>query len=126
MPQQAKILLAEDDSALRQAVSDKLTREGFQVIEAKDGEEGLRLALAEKPDIILLDIIMPKMHGMEVLEKLRADQWGKTAKIILITNLADDYKVAKAAEMGVKDYLIKGDWKLGDVVNKIREKLDKK
>ncbi len=119
-----KILLVEDDSALRQAVNDKLTREGFQVIEAKDGQEGLKIALKEKPDLILLDIIMPKMQGMEVLEKLRADEWGKTAQVILMTNMSEDNKVATAMKLGVKDYLIKGDWKLGDVVDKVREKLD--
>ena len=121
--QAKKILIIEDDSALRQAVSDKLSREGYNLIEAKDGQEGLTKAIADKPDLILLDILMPKMHSMEVLEKLREDQWGKEAKVILMTNLAEDNKVAKALKLGVKDYLIKGDWKLEDVLIKVREKL---
>jgi len=123
--QAKKILIIEDDSALRQAVSDKLNREGYKVIEARNGQEGLDKAFTSKPDLILLDIIMPKMQGLEVLEKIREDQWGQGAEIILMTNLAEDNKVAKALKLGVKDYLIKGDWKLEDVLKKVREKLNK-
>jgi len=122
---EAKILIIEDDSALRQAIVDKLKREGFQVVDAQNGKIGLEKAINEKPDLILLDIIMPVMHGMDVLEELRQDDWGKQAKIILMTNLAEDNKMAKAMDLGVKDYLIKGDWKLNDVIDKVREVLNR-
>ncbi|MBU1149218.1 response regulator transcription factor [Patescibacteria group bacterium] len=126
MTDKKKILIVEDDSALRQAISDKLSREGYQVVEASDGQMGFDLAIKEKPDLILLDILMPKLHGIQVVEKLREDSWGRTAQIIIMTNLAEDNKVAKAMKMGVTDYLIKGDWRLEDVLIKVKEKLDKK
>jgi DNA-binding response OmpR family regulator len=110
---------------LREALRDKLTVEGFLPIEAKNGEEGLEIALREHPDLILLDVIMPKMGGLAMLDKLREDAWGKDAKVILLTNLVDNNQVARAVKQGSYDYLVKSDWKMKDVVAKIRERLGK-
>jgi len=99
------------------------TIEGFNVIKAEDGQEGLDVALEHHPDLILLDIVMPKMNGMDVLQKLRKDEWGKNVPIILLTNLSDSEKVEDAMKYGVYDYLIKTDWELKDVVKKVKEKL---
>jgi len=118
-----KILIVEDEEPLRSALREKFTREGFSIIEGKDGEEGLNIALSEHPDLILLDIIMPKMDGMTVLKKLHEDKVGKEIPVILLTNLSDDQKVAEAIKEGVYEYLVKSDWKLSDLVKEVKEKL---
>jgi DNA-binding response OmpR family regulator len=118
-----KILIIEDEPSLRNVLGDKLIIEGFAVLQAGDGEEGLQVALREHPDLILLDIMMPKMDGLTMLKMLRADAWGKKAKVILLTNSNDNEKVADAMAQGTYDYLVKSDWKITDVVDKIRERL---
>ena len=120
---QKRILLVEDEPAIARAMADKLTTEGFTVLRASDGEEGLALATKEHPDVILLDVVMPKMDGMTMLTNLRKDAWGKEAKVIFLTNLSEMEAVQKATELGVFDYIVKSDWKLSDVVKKVREKL---
>lgn len=121
---QKRILLVEDEPAIARAMADKLTTEGFTVLRASDGEEGLALATKEHPDLILLDVVMPKMDGMTMLGSLRKDSWGKEAKVIFLTNLSEMEAVQKATELGVFDYIVKSDWKLSDVVRKVREKLE--
>ncbi len=109
---------------MRNALHDKLAREGFAVLEAKDGQEGLNCALADHPDLILLDIVMPVMDGMTMLNKLRRDDtWGKDAQVILLTNLNEAGKVADALVRDVHDYIVKADWTLEDIVKKVKEKL---
>jgi len=118
-----KILLVEDDTALRNVLGDKLNLEDFTVLEAKNGEEGLIVALKDKPDIILLDIIMPKMNGVEMLKKLREDQWGRTVPVLLLTNDSDPEHIRETLKVNASDYLIKADWQLDDIVKKIKETL---
>lgn len=120
------VLVVEDDDPCLKALVDKLTREGYKVSQAKNGAEGLALALAEKPDLILLDIIMPRVDGLEMLKQLRADaDWGKNVPVMVLSNLsAEDDKIkASIAEYGVKDYLLKADWSLNNVVKKVQEVL---
>ncbi|NQU83611.1 MAG: response regulator [Parcubacteria group bacterium] len=117
-----KILIVEDEISLIRILSARLKEEGFDVLEANNGKKGLEIALKEHPDLILLDIIMPLMDGMKMLEKLRKDSWGKEAKIIVLTNLSNG-TVGEAVEKGVKDYLIKADWKLGEVIEKVKNRL---
>lgn len=127
MPEAAaskKVLIVEDEAPLRNAVSDILSFEGFQVFQAKNGQEGLDIALAEHPDLILLDLMMPVMDGLTMLEKLREDkEWGKNASVILLTNINDPDKVAQATEAGSYDFLVKSDWNIEDVVRKIKTRL---
>ena len=119
-----KILIVEDEAPLRNAVTDILTFEGFTVFQAKNGQEGLDLALKEHPDLILLDLMMPIMDGLTMLEKLRQDvEFGKTAAVILLTNINDPEKVAMATEAGSYDFLVKSDWNIEDVVKKIKGRL---
>jgi DNA-binding response OmpR family regulator len=119
-----KILIVEDEAPLRSAVSDILTFEGFEVFQAKNGQEGLDLALANHPDLILLDLMMPIMDGLTMLEKLRQDaEYGKGAAVILLTNINDPEKVAMATEAGSYDFLVKSDWNIEDVVRKIKTRL---
>lgn len=127
MPEAAsskKVLIVEDEAPLRNAVSDILSFEGFQVFQAKNGQEGLDIALTEHPDLILLDLMMPVMDGLTMLEKLREDkEWGKSASVILLTNINDPDKVAQATEAGSYDFLVKSDWNIEDVVRKIKTRL---
>jgi CheY-like chemotaxis protein len=119
-----KILIVEDEAALRNAVSDILSFEGFTVLQAKNGQEGLDVALKEHPDLILLDLIMPVMDGLTMLEKLRTDQdWGRSVAVILLTNINDPEKVAQATEAGSYDFLVKSDWNIEDVVKKVKGRL---
>ncbi len=119
-----KILIVEDEAPLRNAVSDILSFEGFEVFQAKNGQEGLDTAIKEHPDLILLDLMMPVMDGLTMLEKLRNDQeYGKNAAVILLTNINDPEKVAMATEAGSYDFLVKSDWNIEDVVKKIKMRL---
>ncbi|MBL7141863.1 response regulator [Patescibacteria group bacterium] len=118
-----KILIVEDEAPLRQAISDKFKRGGFTTLEAKDGSEGLDAALKEHPDLIILDLIMPKTDGLSMLKELRGDDWGKEVPVIILTNLSDAENVAKAMEKGVYDFLVKSDWKLEDLIKRVKDKL---
>ena len=119
-----KILIVEDEAPLRNAVTDILTFEGFEVFQAKNGQEGLDISLKEHPDLILLDLMMPIMDGLTMLEKLRQDaEFGKSAAVILLTNINDPEKVAMATEAGSYDFLVKSDWNIEDVVKKIKGRL---
>ncbi|MDD1777045.1 MAG: response regulator [Candidatus Helarchaeota archaeon] len=117
------ILVVEDEKPIQLAISAKLAHEGFGVLQASDGEMGLSIALEKHPDLILLDIVMPKMDGMTVLKKLRQDDWGKNVPILVLTNLSDDVKINQSISNNVFDYLIKTNWKLEDVVHKVKETL---
>ena len=119
-----KILIVEDELTLRTPMAFGLRDEGFTVIEAENGEQGLALAFAEKPDLILLDLIMPGVDGMAVLRELRKNPWGKEVPVMLLTNLNETEKITESVESKVYEYLLKSDWSLDDVVKKIKEKLE--
>jgi len=119
-----KILIVEDDNSLRKALVEKLEREKFAVCEAENGEGGLEVAFREHPDLILLDIVMPRMDGLTMLSRLRKDARGKRVKVIMLTNLSDGESVMKSLNEAAFDYLVKADWKLEDIVKKIRERLE--
>jgi len=118
------ILIVEDEQSIQGALCDKLREEGFLVLEARNGQEGLNVALSKRPDLILLDIVMPVMDGMTMLKSLRQDSWGKNVSVMLLTNLTEQEKVSEAVALGSFDYLVKTDWSLADVVKKIKEKLN--
>lgn len=122
------IQVIEDEASQRKALSDKFTREGFKVIESKDGTEGLKMALKNKPDIILLDIMMPQTDGMTMLKRLRSENaWGKAVPVVLLTNLSadNDEIIRRIAEDEPAYYLLKANWSLNDVVEKVRERLSR-
>ncbi len=124
-----KILIVEDEEVICKAYADELRDEGFAILIAKNGQVGLELALREKPDLILLDILMPVMDGLTMMDQLRQkDLYGKNVPIILLTNLsASEEKIMKAI---TKDepayYLVKSDWNLSAVIEKIKERLARK
>lgn len=125
MSDKKTILIVEDEELMLAPLADKLTNQGFEVIKAHDGEEGLEKALDLHPDLILLDILMPKMDGMMVMKKIREDKkWGKDAPIVMLTNLSDPDKISDAANYNVFDFLVKTDWKLDDIVAFVKQKLE--
>jgi DNA-binding response OmpR family regulator len=116
-----KILIIEDDSILQKALQEFLSGEGFDIVSALDGEEGVKLAKNNKLDLILLDIILPKKDGYEVLREIKADEGTKKVPVVLLTNLGSLNDVEKAIELGATTYLIKADYKLEEVSKKIKE-----
>lgn len=116
-----KILFVEDEAALQKTLGDVLEQEGYKVINALDGEAGLKMAQAELPDLILLDLILPKMHGFEVLSALKNDKATKDIPIIVLTNLESMGDIEKALELGATTYLVKASYSLEEVVSKIKK-----
>lgn len=120
------VLVIEDDEIINKTYSEELRAYGLVVFSAWNGREGLALALKEKPDIILLDIMMPVMDGLTMMDKLRAaDEYGKTVPVILLTNRSpDEEDVLQAVRKNEPEYfLVKSDWKIDQVIVKIKERL---
>jgi len=115
------ILVVEDDKPQREALVEKLGREGFKVSQAVNGIEGLEKALAGHPRLILLDIVMPQMDGISMLKELRKDEWGKTAPVLVLTNLSSPQVAGELVEGHQAGFLVKANWTLQDLLNKIRE-----
>jgi two-component system alkaline phosphatase synthesis response regulator PhoP len=119
-----KILIVEDDSSLVKIYKIELEIKGFEVIEAQDGEEGLKKTLEGKPDLVLLDIMMPKLNGLDVLEKIRQDEKTENIPVIMLTNFGQEYLVKRAFELKATDYLLKYQTTPIEVVRKINSVLE--
>ncbi len=117
----AKVLLVEDDINLRDIYSARLAAEGYDIITASDGEEALATAVREKPDLIILDVMMPKISGFDVLDILRSTPETKDTKIIMMTALSQDSDKQRGEALGVNKYLIKSQVTLEDVVASVKE-----
>lgn len=115
------ILIVEDDVFLADLYKTKFALEGFKVTVAYDGEKGWELAKKNSPDIILLDLILPKMSGFDILKSLKADSKLEKIPVILLTNLSQKSDVEKGLKMGAKDYLIKAHFMPSEVVEKIKK-----
>jgi len=118
-----KILIVEDDEFLSGMYVTKFTLEGFLVHFALDGEAGLHKAKEEMPHLILLDILLPKMNGFEVLQALKSDMATKPIPVIMLTNLSQESDIKRGKELGADDYLIKAYNIPSEVVQKVKEKL---
>lgn len=123
MKKQKTILVVEDEKSIREAIVDVLTRKNFLPLEAKNGKEGVELALSKHPDLILLDLVMPEMDGMAALKKIRQDAWGEKVPVIILTNLSatKEQLVEDMVTHKPMYYLVKSDWKIYDVIDKIQE-----
>ena len=121
-----KILFVEDESVLQKTFEETLRGEGYEMISALDGEVGFNLAKKEKPDLILLDLVLPKINGFEVLKKLKEDPETKKIPVIILTNLERMSDIDKTLELGATAYLVKTDYSLGEVVEKIKKILGEK
>ena len=114
-----KILIVEDDKFLRELISQKLLKEGYDIVEAVDGEKGIESANKEKPYLVLLDLILPGIDGFEVLAKLKADPKLSNIPVIILSNLGQKIDIEKGIEMGAVDFLIKAHFTPGEIVEKI-------
>lgn len=118
-----KILLVEDEKIMINLLEKKLTQEGYDVRVAVNGEEGLKAMREEKPDIVLLDIIMPKMGGFEVMEEMGKDPVLKEIPIVIISNSGQPVELDKAKKLGAKDWLIKTEFDPQEVVEKVEKQI---
>lgn len=118
-----KILFIDDEAALQEAFGSFLSKAGYKVISALDGEIGLRLAKKDKPDLILLDLILPKFHGFEVLDILKKDPGTKNIPVIVLTNVEKIEDINKAVELGAQAYLVKTQYRIEEVLEKIKKNI---
>lgn len=123
MPNSTKVLLVEDDKMILDMYTLKFTQEGYKVVQAENGKDGFENAKKEKPDVILLDIILPQMDGFTVLKKLKGEAVTKNIPVVLLTNLGQDGDVKKGLELGAIDYLIKANYTPSQVVEKVKSLL---
>lgn len=114
------ILVIEDDKFLRGLIVEKLTAEGFGVSQALDGEEGLKKTKEEKPDLVLLDLILPGINGFEVLEKIKEDEEAQRIPVIILSNLGQKEDVDKAMGLGAADYIVKAHFTPEEIVQRIQ------
>jgi len=128
MEKQKVILVVEDEEDIRGFIATALRSKKFIALEAKNGVEGVGVALSEHPDLILLDLLMPEMDGMTALKKIRQDAWGANVPVIIFTNLSatEEKIIEDMVTQKPVCYLIKSDWKIYDVVKKIDETLKKR
>jgi len=119
-----KILFIEDERALQKTFTKMLEKEGYKVISALDGKKGVKTAKEKKPDLILLDLILPKLHGFDVLKELRKIGETKETPVIVLTNLEGLKDVEKALELGAKTYLVKANYSLDEIASKIEKVLE--
>ena len=121
----AKILIIEDEEFLRGMINRKLTAGGFEVIESIDGEDGLEKAKNEKPDLILLDLILPGINGFDVLAKIKEEPLTASIRVIILSNLGQREEIKKGLALGAVDYLVKAYFTPDQIMEKIQKVLNK-
>ena len=120
-----KIVLIEDDEILAKVVYEELSEADFDVLQAFDGQEGLELARSKKPDLVLLDLILPKKNGFEVLEELKKSPVTHNIPVIVLTMLGRDDDIKKGLRLGANDYIVKSQHAVGEIVEKVKNFFDK-
>ena len=120
-----KVLIIEDEVSLLDVLQKKLEKEGYQVFAAYDGEEGLRQMEAVKPDVVLLDIVMPRINGMEVLQKMQQSESMSQIPVLIISNSGGPIEIDRALKLGAKDYIIKTEFDPQEVLEKMAKILAK-
>lgn len=124
MSNQPRVLVIEDEPSLVEALEQELRHGGCEVFTAQNGVAGMEMALQYQPDLIVLDLLLPRLGGLEMLEKIRTYDWGKAATVVVLTNFDEPSLIARANELGVTDYLVKANYKLADIVSVVRRRLD--
>ena len=117
------ILLVDDDLTLLEMYEDRLKAEGFTIIQATNGEEALKKVREVKPSLIILDIMMPKVNGFDVLKNIRADQEFKNTPVIILTALIQDVDRIQGKKLGATDYIVKSETMPGEIIDKIKKVL---
>lgn len=118
-----KVLVIEDDKFLQRLLVMKLAQDGFDVVGASDGEDGLRRIVTEPPDLVVLDLILPKMDGFEVLTQMRTNSQTRDIPVIVLSNLGQEEDVSRVKQLGAMEFLTKSDISIHEVVQKIKEAL---
>lgn len=118
-----KVAIVEDDNAIAQMYRIKFEAEGYQVETASNGKLGLELAQQMKPDIVLLDLMMPEMNGDEMLRRMRASDWGKTTKVIILTNMGAQEAPPEIKQLGVEAFIVKAEMTPRQVAEKVKSVL---
>jgi len=118
-----KVLIIEDDKFLRELMAQKLIKENYEVSEAIDGEEGLQKIKEEKPDLILLDLILPGIDGFQILSQLKSDPALSAIPVIILSNLGQREDIEKGLNLGAVDYLIKAHFTPGEIIDKVKNVL---
>ena len=116
-----KVLVVEDDTLLKDMLGQQLTKEGWQVLHATEGEQALQFASAEHPNIVLLDLLLPGMSGFEILEKMKGDDATKDIPVIILSNLGQQDDIDKGMKLGASDFMIKSNFTLDEVSAKIKQ-----
>jgi len=122
----AKILVIEDDKFLRKVIKRKLIKEGYELVEAIDGEKGLKVAEEENPDLILLDLVLPEMDGFETLKAIKKNRKTFKIPVIILSNLGEKENISKGLKLGAVDYLIKARLDPGEIAVRVKTTLEKK
>jgi DNA-binding response OmpR family regulator len=121
MPKNKKILLIEDEGSLVNILRERLSEEGYDISVAVQGEEGLHKMQVENPDLVLLDIILPRLDGFVLLQKIKSDSNLKKIPVIVLSNLGQDEDVSKGKQLGAVEYLVKANHPINSIVNLIRK-----
>jgi DNA-binding response OmpR family regulator len=117
------ILIVEDDKFLRELIAKKLQKEGYNISEAVDGEEGIKKIKTEKPDLVLLDLILPGIDGFEVLSRMKADEELAGIPVIILSNLGQREEIERGLKLGANDYMIKAHFTPREIIDKIKSVL---
>jgi CheY-like chemotaxis protein len=117
------VLIVEDEQSMQRALKNKLTRAGYEVQTAGDGMEAITMLKSSQPDLVLLDLIMPKMDGISVLRQMKEDERLRAVPVVILTNLSAGDKVAEAMHLGTFDFLVKANYSLDDVLKKVTDRL---
>ncbi|OGZ17728.1 MAG: hypothetical protein A2Z78_00245 [Candidatus Nealsonbacteria bacterium RBG_13_36_15] len=120
-----KVLMIEEDRFLRKIYRDKLSRLSFDFLEATNGEEGLNKVIYEKPDVVILDLMLPKKNGFDVLIDIRSNKNTQNIPVIILSNLGQESDIKRALDLGATSYLVKTDISLSGVVDKVKEQVAK-
>ncbi len=120
-----KILIVEDEEIVLGLLQKKLSQEGYEVSVARDGEEGLKKMMEIKPDLVLLDVVMPKMGGFEVMEEMQRDRELKKIPVIVVSNSGQPVEIDKVRELGARDWLIKTEFDPQEVIDKVVKQIGK-
>lgn len=120
-PIQRTVLVVEDDVFLSQLLKNRLTKEGINVLSAKDGEEAIKILKSERPDLILLDLILPKKSGFDVLQEIQSDPMLQRAPTIIISNLGQSSDVVRGKSLGAIEYFVKAQTSIDDLISKIKD-----
>lgn len=118
-----KVLVVEDEQLIADLLQRKLQKQGYYALIARDGEEGLERIKAERPDLVLLDILLPRLNGFEVLHEMKKDEELKKIPVIIISNSGQSSEIDKAKEIGVRDWLIKTEFDPEEVVEKVKKQI---